>query len=257
MPRKINKNDMIGQTHINFQGLEMTIIGWNSYREVIIEFKKTPKDRRVVSYLNFKNGSVKNRYFPNIQGVGCVGNASTQDCKYKTKKAYNVWASMILRCYNRNCNKNKSYENCSVCEEWLCFENFEKWFDKNYYEVDGEKVHLDKDILIKDNKEYSPNSCVFVPENINYLFVHERNTNKELPVGVILRKRKNGVKYLAKISIDGKEMQIKSCDTIDDAFNFYKESKENNIKRLAIKYKHQIPQKLYDRLMEYEVTYEY
>ena len=48
---------------------------------------------------------------------------------------------------------------CSVCEEWKHFSNFKKWFDENY--IEG--FDIDKDILIKGNKVYSPEACSFVP----------------------------------------------------------------------------------------------
>ena len=47
---------------------------------------------------------------------------------------------------------NKNYLDVTVCEEWHNFQNFAKWFYENYYEISGEKMRLDKDILIKGNK---------------------------------------------------------------------------------------------------------
>ena len=60
---------------------------------------------------------------------------------------------------------------CSVYEGWHNFQNFAKWYEDNYYEIEEEQMHLDKDILVKGNKVYSPDTCVFVPETINGLFV--------------------------------------------------------------------------------------
>lgn len=42
---------------------------------------------------------------------------------------------MLQRCYN---NKQLSYFDCEVCDEWLCFQNFAKWYEENYYEIEGE-----------------------------------------------------------------------------------------------------------------------
>lgn len=80
---------------------------------------------------------------------------------------YSHWMSMLKRCYDTNHLKHyPTYEMCSVCEEWRQLSNFKEWFDKNY--VEG--WQLDKDILVKGNKEYSPETCCFVPQEINKLF---------------------------------------------------------------------------------------
>ena len=49
-------------------------------------------------------------------------------------------------------NKNLTYTNCEVDEDWLNFQNFAKWYKENYYEIEGEQMELDKDILYKHNK---------------------------------------------------------------------------------------------------------
>ena len=71
---------------------------------------------------------------------------------------------MIIRCYSNNYHQREpSYKECSVCEEWLNFQNFAKWWYINYFE-EGD---LDKDLLVKDNKIYSPKYCCILPKQIN------------------------------------------------------------------------------------------
>ena len=78
---------------------------------------------------------------------------------------------MLERCYDtEHSYKFPTYENCIVCDEWLNYQNFARWFDINYYEIEGEVMCLDKDILFKGNKIYSPKTCIFVPRGINNLF---------------------------------------------------------------------------------------
>ena len=80
-------------------------------------------------------------------------------------KSYSVWHSMLQRCYDDKYHiKHPTYEGCTVCDEWLYFSNFKKWFDENY--IEG--TQLDKDIFSK-NKVYSPETCCFVPREINVL----------------------------------------------------------------------------------------
>lgn len=84
---------------------------------------------------------------------------------------YSTWLSMLKRCYNIEFQfKHSSYIGCSVHEDWHNFQNFAKWYDENYYSIGNERIALDKDILVKGNKIYSPETCIFVPHNINNLF---------------------------------------------------------------------------------------
>lgn len=81
-------------------------------------------------------------------------------------KSYKTWDTMIRRCYSKYKQvENPTYIGCSVCEEWLTFSNFKRWFDENY--IEG--YELDKDILVKGNKVYSPETCCFVPKRLNLL----------------------------------------------------------------------------------------
>ena len=62
----------------------------------------------------------------------------------KIIKSYDVWHSMIERCYSKKSHKKRpTYIGCKVHKEWLYFSNFKKWFDENY--IEG--YELDKDIL--------------------------------------------------------------------------------------------------------------
>ena len=46
---------------------------------------------------------------------------------------------------------------------------------------------------------------------------------------------------------------VADFDTLEEAFNKYKEYKENLIKSFALQYKDKIPNKLYKAMMSYEV----
>ena len=119
--------------------------------------------------------------------------------------------------------------------------------ENNVYNIE-DKLELDKDILIKGNKIYSPNNCIFVPKIINSLFSsHDRRDN--LPIGV--KKQDKG--YMARIRIDGKLKYLGYYETPEKAFYVYKEAKEKEIKRVADLYKDKIPQKLYEAMYNYEV----
>ena len=102
-------------------------------------------------------------------------------------KEYSVWLSMLTRCYNsRFLKNNETYIGCEVCDEWLEFQNFAEWFHQNY--KDG--YQLDKDLLTKGNKIYSPETCCFVPQEINLLLVRRQNRRGKYPIGVSRDKTK-------------------------------------------------------------------
>ena len=116
-----------------------------------------------------------------IYGVGI--NDLSETCSYKYLKSYHIWRQMLFRCYSKKgLEKRSSYAGCTVCEDWHKFSIFKKWFDENY--VEGWCV--DKDILSPpNNKIYSPDTCCFVPNEINVLFNrHQKQRSKSGVMGV-------------------------------------------------------------------------
>ena len=94
---------------------------------------------------------------------------------------YSRWTSMIKRCYDGK-EKYKSYWDCSVHPDWLYFSNFKAWMESQTWRG----LQLDKDILVKGNREYSSAACAFVPEYLNCSMVlsAKKVFNEELPLGV-------------------------------------------------------------------------
>lgn len=178
---------------------------------------------------------------PTIYGLGYIGIG-----KYNPKiyiKTYNVWKSMFERCYSGN---KIHYINCSIVEEWFNFQNFAEWFETYYIE----NFYLDKDILFKGNKIYSPDTCCFVPERINNLFCKSNNTRGNLPIGVrilISGRYRACVSYINDID----KKTILNCGTHTtkiEAFNSYKYNKEIIIKNVALKFNEFILKNFNDKL---------
>ena len=240
----VRQTDRIGRTSINYQGLKMTVIEYRNNKETLIEFEEINgvKERKYCKYLDFDRGKVKCNYFPTVYGVGYIGDASTS-INGKRETSYKIWQGMIYRCYNEETqHKNPTYKGCSVCDEWHNYSNFKKWFNENYYNVENEKVALDKDWIKKGNKVYSPDTCVFAPMTINNLLTKSNKRRGELPIGVSFDIRRN--KYVT---------YNKRFDNPIDCFTYYKSKKEDNIKDIADKYKHIIPTRLYNAMYNYKV----
>ena len=102
--------------------------------------------------------------------------------------SYTTWLGMMNRCYSEKVQeKQHTYRGCSVCNEWLSFSNFKKWYDENYpkHLVDMNiRVELDKDLLVEGNKVYSPETCIFIPKRVNKFLSIKYKKNKSGYVGV-------------------------------------------------------------------------
>ena len=103
----------------------------------------------------------------------------------KLTDEYKIWYNMLDRCYDSKFQKREpTYKGCKVEDYLLNFQHMGEWIEKNYYEVHGEVMHLDKDILCKGNKIYSRDTCIFVPKRINSLFVKCDKSRGKDPIGV-------------------------------------------------------------------------
>lgn len=169
----------------------------------------------------------------------------------KQTRIYKYWVDLIKRVYSERYQELKpTYKGCTVCDEWLYFQTFAKWFHENYYEVEGSRMHIDKDILLKGNRHYSPENCMFVPIQINSLMVVRNNQRGEYPIGV---SNKRGSIVSTARDINGNKVWLGTYNTPEEAFNAYKVCKENLIKQYADIYKPNIPEKLYQALYNYKV----
>lgn len=246
------RKDRVGEIVV-INNIPCKIIQYVNANHIIVEFQDEYKTTVCTNYSRFVQGSIKNPFCKSVCGIGYIGNTCVS-INGKKKDSYRAWDRMIRRCYGDNPNyKNSTYKDCTVCEEWLCYANFEKWYDENYYEIDGERTELDKDILLKGNKVYSPITCVFVPKNINALFEKSNKIRNSFYIGVRQHsKYKN--KYMAECS-DGhnKNKYLGIFDNPKEAFYAYKTHKENLIKEIAEKYKESIPNKLYEAMFNYKV----
>ena len=88
---------------------------------------------------------------------------------------YDKWFSMLRRCYGaKELDRNKTYLDVYVCEEWLTLSNFKSWMEKQ----DWEGKELDKDLLSGKDKLYSPDTCCFISHKLNsFLSVNRKGTN--------------------------------------------------------------------------------
>lgn len=158
---------------------------------------------------------------------------------------------MLGRCYTED--YGNTYKDAKVCEEWFNYQTFAEWF---YSEWKGNPdVALDKDLLYKGNKIYSPETCSLVPNDLNNFSCKAKAIRGDLPIGVILHDRENITKYAAVIYKFNNIVYLGWYDTQEDAFNKYKVEKELHAKVLADKYYQEglITEDLRNSLYKYNV----
>jgi hypothetical protein len=120
---------------------------------------------------------------------GVIFGVAVNDSKEPTRKlvngkevmspAYRAWRDMVKRAYSKK-HKDKGYNDVSVCDEWLLFSNFKKWFDENWFE----KGQLDKDLVERGNRIYSPDKCLIISSMVNLFILSNKPKRNGSLIGV-------------------------------------------------------------------------
>ena len=207
----------------------MKIIRYRLAEDITIEFQDEHRFKMDTTYNNFIIGKIKNPYDKSVFGYGYIGEGKHLTRLSSTKKHpyYNIWISMIERCCCEDKQwKHPAYKDCSICDEWLCYQTFADWCDLNYYDIKTERMHIDKDILVNGNRIYSPATCCFVPQRINMIFMEKtKGVDSDLP-NTIHRCVKG-----FRAAYNGKSLGI--FKTLDDAIIAHDTKKRINIKNVA------------------------
>lgn len=242
----MKKNNRVGERYKNTFGSWCTVIEYNNAKDIIVRFDTGFITKTVTSRLI--DGKTKDFLFPTVYGMGYMGDGAYRcEINGKKLKAYNDWAGILYRCYDRKFHiKRPTYKGCSIVDEWLNYQSFAKWHSEQKRE-DG--WMLDKDVIVKNNKVYSPETCCFLPLELNCIFGNHNSARGPYKIGVVMR----GRKYSAYVSVDAKRIQLGSFDTEEEAFNVHKAAKEENIRRVTEKYKGIIDDRAYESLMNYSL----
>lgn len=196
-----------------------------------------------------EKGMVKNPYFRSVQGFGYFGVGKYVTIKDGARTVeYAAWVDMLVRCYSENyLKKYPSYLGCTVCEEWHNFQNFAEWYTRE--DEYGRGYHLDKDILVKGNKIYSPDTCCLVPQEINKFFTSTGEKKNGLPTGVTATKNNS---FKVKASLLGVNKYIGTFKTLEEAVHAYSHAKGVDAKELALRNLGNIRYKVFLAIMNWE-----
>ena len=243
--------DCIGKVCKSLNSGDFKIVKYNDSRNVEIQFLNTGYEA-TVELVQVKRGEVKDRYVPSVYGVGMVGNKYPIKVNDVQTKEYGLWKSMLRRCYSDNSkNKNPTYEGCEVSDKFKSYEYFYEWCNKQIgFGVKG--FELDKDLLVKGNRVYSEDMCVFLPHEINTLLIKCTASRGKHPIGVYWHNTNRA--FIAQVCKNrGKQEHLGFFKTEIEAFRAYKQAKETFIKEQANEWKGEIDERAYEALMSYEV----
>lgn len=141
---------------------------------------------------------------PTVSGIKYV-------CPY-----YSVWNGMMRRGYCEKLKRrNKTYRDVRVCGEWLTFSVFRSWMEKQ----DWEGKELDKDLLSRDGKIYSPETCRFIKSSLNKLLNSQLSSRGKYKQGVCYHKKSG--KLSSAVRFNSKVQHLGLFVSESDAFSAY------------------------------------
>lgn len=191
-----------------------------------------------------------------VLGIGQNDFKYSSRVDYKLLTEYSTWHYMIERCREVYWDSNPTYTGTNCSDNFKHYSFFYEWCQEQagFGNTDekGKIWHLDKDILIKGNKTYSEDTCVFVPPRINVLLTKRHNKRGEHPIGVYWKKKNN--QFCVQCADgSGSQKYLGLFSDYSEAFKVYKDFKEKHIKSLAEEYKDQLDPRAYEALINYQV----
>lgn len=236
----------VGYRGVTNAGFKYTLTKRLPKRRVIVTFDPPYEGSIEVGVGYIANGVIHNPFSPNK--VGGMFGQGKYNC-INSSKVHNIWYRLLERVFHwERSVRNKSYEGCSVCEEWMNFQVFAEW----YYSQKGSDMdwHLEKDLLVRGNKHYSPETCVLVPQDVN-MFLTKRKSCGTTWIGASSR-GKTG-RYWSQFTRGTKGVCLGSFATGLEAHLAYKAAKEEYARALAEKYKDVLDERAYLALLNYSV----
>lgn len=229
---------------------EFEVIEDNGWDKVVVKFTDgfiTTTFRQMVD-----KGNVKSPFFPIVAGVGYLGVGKfSPSTSGDTTLEYNTWVGLLHRCYSEKRKvKEVTYQDKLVNSIWHNYQNFAEWCQTaTGFGSDG--WELDKDIIVPGNKVYGPETCAFVPKEINLIIKSSGQISSSGCIGVHWCKSEN--KFRAQLHKNGEQVILGRFKDKEDAFICYKINKEAHVKERANFYKSLIDERVYNSLMSWEV----
>jgi hypothetical protein len=161
-----------------------------------------------------------------IYGMGINDAPFITNCKVGGKlyshPAYVAWKNVLTRSFDQAyATRFPTYQGVKVCDEWLRFSNFLAWW--KVHQKEG--WQLDKDLLHRGNKVYSPETCIYIPNWINsFTLTGPKNTSTGR-VGAFYCKNRR--KYTSQCGhpISGEKIRLGYFDSEQEARYYWLKKK--------------------------------
>lgn len=250
MAGKMNR-PLEGERFKTRQG-DCVVLEYNGAFDVLVQFQDDHGFIKRVNTGDLRNGEVANPFFKSVFGVGCFGTEKNSADGYKAHtREYMFWNGAMERCYSsKSLLRSPTYEGCTVHEAWHNFQDFAEWCQGQVGFMES-GWQLDKDLLggVTAGKVYGPDTCIFVPQEINTLFIVPTTKEDGLPTGVSYVKGRGN--YQAGCGAGGYRKALGRFKTPEMAYEAYLKYKKLRVSELIDLYRGRVDGRLTLKLEEF------
>lgn len=172
-------------------------------------------------------------------GAGKWIKSFSVDSHKHVTRAGQLWTNMGTRCTSKFQERYPSYQGVSC--GFKDFQDLAEWAnaEQGYMDKDGDRFwQLDKDLLVPGNRIYAPDTCMFVPAEVNCLFNNSTPQDNGLMAGVqMIAENGRGRRFIAACRTGTKKSNhIGTYNTEEEAHAAWLDFKSQHVRSLALKY---------------------
>lgn len=212
---------------------DVRILQYMDAKDVTVEFLNTGTVRTTRSEL-IRKGMIDDPLHPSVLGVGFMGDGPYGSRTHR--KEYQTWKGVLERCY---CPKLKAarptYVGVTCNPQWHNFQEFAEWCQwQKGFGLKG--WELDKDLISMQTgyRQYGPETCVFVPQELNTFLTKFSIKQTELPLGVTQDKSGES-KFRAYLTYNGKDYSFRAS-TAQECSEWYVTKNAECIRDIVFRY---------------------
>lgn len=242
-----------GMIFTNKKGFKWRVVDCQRLKKILVESCEWHQYTTVVTKESIKRGAI---FYPyGKMSDGCYAGKGAWISSSKNPH-FHTWASLRTRTLDTNFKqRHKSYIDCSLCEEWMCMQNFCDWAESTKPKDTSVKWELDKDLLIEGNKLYSPETCCWLPKEIN-LFLSKMGEKAIYP-----KTLKDGSEVYVVFVREGKEKQVEKGSHYIGTYYSYEMAvdkwrwvKKQRLNSLIKQYEHLMSDVVIERLSALKIS---